>query len=336
MILPKGKPVYENLNTSFTNLGELLLDLNANGFTGYVRVVFWQYDGLLYLDRGKVVTALEDSQGKRRTGSEAASSITNRAREKNGVVGAYQLSPESLTLLAGMAKSEVVYKDLSTDFTSLDRLMSKLQAEEHTGYVEVTLEDGKGSGTVFLQGGRPVECILVADGREISGASDLPQIVETAAAMGAVFNVYKVAVEAAFADSGEIMTAFELPQLLGTWGEIIGAVERTVDGVFEKGRFAKTFKEVRIEKAGAYPFLDPFAAELSYAEGQLTFSGESVKNLSAGLADCLEATVDRLASESKGADLSASVKAALQALKQKETEAIARFALDTTLPGYLT
>lgn len=36
MIFPKVQVLYENLNTSFTNIGELLLNLQANSVTGYM------------------------------------------------------------------------------------------------------------------------------------------------------------------------------------------------------------------------------------------------------------------------------------------------------------
>jgi hypothetical protein len=336
MILPKGKAVYENLNTSFANLGEMLLDLNANGFTGYVRVAFWEYDGLLFLDRGKVINAVQESQGKRRTGPEAIAGITNRAKEKDGVISAYRFSPDIVTMLASMVKSQEVYKDLSTDFTSLDKLIHKLQGEEHTGSIEIVLMNDKGSGIVFLQAGKPLECILSADGEELAGTSSLPRIIQAAASLGAVFNVYKVAVESAFADSTEVMTVFELPRLLETWGAIIGAVEKASDDLFDDGTFLKTFKEVEIEKADTYPFLDPFAAELAYADGRVTFRGESVKNLSLGLGDCLRATIMRLASEPKGVNLPAKIKEAMEPVKAEQAEPIAKFALEHALPDYLT
>ena len=60
MIFPKKDSVYQNLNTSFTNFGELLVDLKENSFTGCVQVSFWEYDGLLLLDNGNIVNAVEE------------------------------------------------------------------------------------------------------------------------------------------------------------------------------------------------------------------------------------------------------------------------------------
>ncbi|MEJ2413298.1 MAG: hypothetical protein P8Y34_09965 [Anaerolineales bacterium] len=61
MIFPKREPVYQNLNTSFTNFGELLVDLNENSFTGVVQVSFWEYEGVMLLDNGNIINAVQEA-----------------------------------------------------------------------------------------------------------------------------------------------------------------------------------------------------------------------------------------------------------------------------------
>lgn len=335
MIFPKGQAVYENLNTSFTNFGELLLDLKADSFTGYVQVSFWEYEGILFLDSGNIVNAVEETGGRRRTGQEAVSSITAKVKEKNGVVSVYSLSAEMLTMLASVVRSEVVYENLTTDFTSLDKLIAKLQSEEHTGYVEVAMKDGKGAGIIFLQAGDPVESILSTNGNAVSGTEVLSRIIETASTLGAAFNVYRAAIEEAFAESAEIMAGFELPQLLEIWQEIITTVERVADGLSSEGHFLDTFKDTLVERADDYPFLDPFAAEFQYQAGQIAFHGGSVKNFSQGLGECLSATVGKLVAETPEVGLAGRIRAELAAVRESHAEAIEKFALGVALPEYL-
>ena len=64
MIFPKKDAVYQNLNTSFTNFGEMLVDLKENNFTGVVQVSFWEYEGVLLLDNGNIVNATEEINDK--------------------------------------------------------------------------------------------------------------------------------------------------------------------------------------------------------------------------------------------------------------------------------
>jgi len=40
MHIPKGKPVHENLKTSYVNTTALLADLQIISFTGYLQVLF--------------------------------------------------------------------------------------------------------------------------------------------------------------------------------------------------------------------------------------------------------------------------------------------------------
>jgi len=335
MIFPKGQVLYENLNTSFTNFGELLLNLNANRFTGYARVVFWNYEGILFLDNGNVVNAVEETEARRRTGQEAVSSITARAREKDGTISVYALSGEMVTMLASVVKSEAVYENLTTDFTSLDKLIAKLQSEEHTGYVEVAMKDDKGAGIIFLHDGDAIESILSTNGEAVSGAEVLSRIIETASSLGAAFNVYRAAIEDAFAEAPEIMAGFELPRLLEVWQEIIAAAERAADDLSSEGHFLNTFKDTLIERAGDYPFLDPFAAEFDYQDGQIAFRGESVKGFSQGLGECLNATIGKLAAERPGVDLAGRIRSELAAVKERHAEALETFDLGAVMPDFL-
>lgn len=335
MIFPKGQAVYENLNTSFTNFGELLLDLKANGFTGYIQISFWDYEGVLFLDAGNIVNAIEKAGEIKSTGQEAVNAITAKVKEKDGTISVYHLSAEMVTMLTSVVKSQVIYADLTTDFTSLDKLIAKLQKEGHTGYIEVTMRDEKGVGIIFLQAGESIESILSTNGDAIVGADVLPRIVETASTLGAAFNVYRAAITESFAEGAEIMSGFDLPELLTVWGEIIAAVERVADSQFKSEHFMNTFKDTLIEKADDYPFLDPFAAEFEYQNGQIAFHGESVKDFGQGLGDCLSATIGKLVVEARGDDLATKIRAELRAVKEKYAAAVKKFDLETALPEFL-
>lgn len=335
MIFPKGQAVYENLNTSFTNFGELLLDLKANSFTGYVQVSFWEYEGILFLDNGNIANAVEEAGATRATGQEAVNSITSKVQDKDGTISVYGLSGDMVTLLASVVRSEAVHKDLSTDFTSLEQLITKLQSEGHTGYVEVSMKDEKGAGIIFLQDGDAIESILSTNGNAISGTQVVARIVETASTVGAAFNVYRASVAEAFDESAAVMAGFELPQLLEVWQEIISTVERTVDGLSSEGHFLTTFKDTLIERASDYPFLDPFSAEFEYQDGHIAFHGQSVKNFSQGLGECLAAAIAKLAAESAGVDLVGTIGSEMAAVKERHAEAVEKFALAATMPDLL-
>lgn len=336
MILPKGQAVNENMNTSYTNLGELLLNLNTNSFTGYVQLSFLEYEGILFLDSGKIVNAVEETADRKRTtGQKAVTGITKKAQEKEGNISVYTLSAEMVVILASVVRNEVVYKDLTTELTTLEKLFEKLKNEEHTGYIEVEMNDQKGNGIIFIQTGEPIECIFSTNGKAVSGIQALPQIVKQASESGANFNVYKATAKEVFGESTEIMAGFELPQLLEVWQDILASVERVADGLSSNGHFLDMLKDSLIEKATDYPFLDPFRGQFQYKDGKASYSGDSLKNFSQALGDCLIAAINKLADEMPEADAETKIKSEFQAIKKKHAEAINKFALEMAIPKYL-
>ncbi|MCJ7716485.1 MAG: hypothetical protein MUO54_08195 [Anaerolineales bacterium] len=334
MIFPKQDAIYQNLNSSFTNFGELLVDLKENGFTGVVQVSYWEYEGILLLDGGNIINAIEDINGKIITGPEAVNKVTTKAKEKDGAISVFVLKGEMITMLASVAKSEVIYENLSSDFTSLEALLSKLQKEDHTGYIEVKFEGNQQAGYIFLLAGRVIETLMSNRGDEISGANVLPRVIEFASSMGANFSVYKAAVEDALSESEMIKVSFNLPQLLEVWGAVISAVESASNGLLGDNAFLNAFKDTLIAKANDYPFLDPFAAKFQYLNGEVTFTGEVEKNFSQAVGEGLRDTVENLAEQAAldGNDLFGRIRTALDPVKVDFQDQIDRFDLGGILP----
>jgi len=335
MIFPKDNAVYQNLNTSFTNFAELLVDLKENSFTGCVQISYWEYEGVLLLDNGSVVNAVEEMGGNQLFGPDAAKRVTARAREKDGSISVFALSGEMVTMLASVANSEIIYENLSTEFTSLEALITKLRSEDHTGYIEVDIKEDPRLGYIFLLAGRVIESLITSQGEEISGANILPRIVDFASTRGATFSVYRSAVEQALEDSEEIMVSFDLPQLLVVWQHILAVSEAAVDRRTKPNHFLNTYKETLIEIADEYPFLDPFAAKFQYQNGEIKFTGEARKNFSQGLAAGLLGTLESIDAQLADVDLLVDIRAELGQVKQEHSELIERFNLGMLLPGLL-
>ena len=322
MIIPKQDAVYQNLNTSFTNFNELLVDLRENSFTGCVQVSFWEYEGVLLLDTGDIINAQEEINESLISGQDAVKRVITKAKDDDGAISVYALKGEMVTMLASVVKSVVIYENLSTDFTSLEALISKLQTEDHTGYVEVNLREGQQKGYIFLLAGRVIETLLSTRGEEISGPNVLPRVIDLVSTMGGTFNVYKAAIEEALSESEMIRVSIDLPQLLEVWGAIIGAVEAVSDDLLTDGVFLNTFKDTLVSIANDYPFLDPFAAKFSYLDGTVSFSGEAKKDFSQGIGEGLNGTVEILAEQAalEGKDLFAPLRTALEGVKTKHKD----------------
>lgn len=357
MFLPRDEPRYERLNTSFTDFGGLVAELAAQGHTGYLQVSFPDYDGIVLMERGAVLNAVEQRGERRSAGEEAMRGIGLKARERNGRIDAYALPAAIVATLALIANSEVVHRDLSAAFVSLERLIAKLQHDKHTGYVEVTTPANQGLGYVFLRSGDVVEAVLSAEGQQVTGSAALHRLLQLAPDSNAVLHLYRAvsgapvappepeaaptpitestAESAPAAIDEPPAAAVELPRAIEAWQEIIARIEAVVDGCAPKGTFAAAFKRTLIANAGQFPFLDPFAAEFAYRDGRINFAGAADHLFNTALGFCVRETVRVLANQPKQKNLVLLIRTTLAAPIARYLETIDELDLRATLPELL-
>lgn len=334
MIFPKGEIIHKNLSTSYTNLNGLLLSLKSEGFSGYVKIGFLDYQAVLFMDSGDVINAVEEIGDRKRFGQRAISNIISKAKEQDGMINVYQLSPEMVTVLASTVKRQILYKDLSTDFTSLQRLLGKLGEERHTGYIEIALRNGKGSGVIFFQEGEPIETILTEnDGNLVSGTNLLNRILQEAQGAGAVFNVYSADLAASSDQMGVVVEGGDLGDLLRVLGDTMSAIETVVDGLLKKGAFGSELRRVLVRKSNEYPFLDPFAAEFRYKDGKIVFTGNTdIRQLTRGLGECLGLTIQAFSHQFSRKGILGQIKRELDQIKADFGKEIKQFNLEGAMP----
>jgi hypothetical protein len=338
MILPKGEMVHENLRTAFVDLNSFLQTLKEDNFTGYLQVSFWDYEGILFLEAGEIVNAFEEAQGRRRGGEEAVENIICMFKQKDGRINVYRLAPEMVTILASTSMKEATYKDLSSEFTSLDKLIEKLNKENHSGYIDITLSDNKGGGIIIFQEGEIVEAVM-SDEKSggVYGKDMLNKIIEDVQERGATFNVYRAGLESSGSERTGIRQTSDLKGVIEVMQEVIGTIESVVDGLNKrKGSFRDNFNRSQVEKSDDYPFLDPFAAEFEYRNGEIKFSGKIASEVFIrGVKDCLDVTLDKITEEISKDDLYRKIRSALQPTVTKFGEKIDELGLKSAMPEFL-
>ncbi len=330
MMFPKDRAVYANLNTSFTSFDALLEDCRSRKLTGFIEVTFPGYSGTLILSEGEVLNGSVSAGTDHLTGPAAIRNITERAAQRDGTINVSTAFPDVVLLLDRVMDSRPLYKDLTSAFTSLDRLIAKLRTDAITGYVEVHVSGDAGVGVIYLQDGEPIESVFAAPRVPmLSGQDALNTIVAAVNSAGGTFNVFIEARAPA-----TIGLPRQAPQaesyrddLLAFWADVLQRVEQYVDGVSKPGRFALAFKEVLVNRAATYPFLDPFAAEFAYTNGTIEFHGPLPEDFSKALGDCLGDTISRLAFQLKRADLETRVRAALEGVSERHAAVVDRFGL---------
>jgi hypothetical protein len=339
MILPKGPIVHENLRTVFIDLNNFLQTLKEDNFTGYVQVSFWDYEGILFLEAGEIVNAIEESESTRRGGEEAVENIIIKSKQQDGRINVYRLAPEMVTILASTSMEEATYKELSTEFTSLDKLIEKLSKENHSGYIDIVLNDNKGGGIIFFQDGKIAEAVMSDEkfsGAEKHGKDMLNEIIEDVQKTGATFNVYRAGLEGGSERTG-IAQALEFQGVIEVMQEVIRTIESLVDGLSNRqGAFRDSFKKARVEKSEEYPFLDPFAAEFKYSNGEIKFGGKvSAEVFVRGLKDCFDLTLDTITVSKNKDELYEKIRSALKPISSRFEEKIDAFGLKSIMPEFL-
>jgi len=326
MVIPKGKAIHEDLSTSYTDINELLSDLGQNSFTGYCQVNFWEYRGTLFIDRGRIINALEEIGETRNSGERTIKSILDRARQKDGTVSVYTLPDEMVATLASVLNSKAKYRDLTTELTSLEKLISKLKKEEHSGYVEVLLNNDNGHGCIYFQDGRAMESVFrTSDGEILAGPSGLKKILGLSTEVGAVFNVYESDLSSIVVDNavtGEILQLFETT---------LNKIQEAIDTSFGKEKFSDEFKRTLATNANKYLFLDPFAGEFVYKDRKLAFEGEiALDEFTTGVCDVIMQTLEHFREQDN--TVADAVYTHLLPLKESRIELIDRLQLDMKMP----
>jgi len=341
MILPKGEIKHQNLLTAYTDLSALLSALKSESFSGILEIEFPEKKGAIFIDSGEIVNAeiKEKNSAETTIGPEAIQAFLAFSNQKDGVLNVYRLLPEQVALIANHLKHEVLFKELSTDFTRLDRLLLKLKEDKHNGFIEVLTKEKKVLGVLFVEGGDPVDMFTTPESEpSVFSRKSIPIFVENAVKQGAILNVYRSQskvlqkeIKEEAKDAKVAPRGGDLKELIPIFQDILSKAEKLVDEASKRrGLFYKVFKESLIEKSEEFTFLDPFAGEFEFKDGAIHFSGEAGgKEFTKGILECLNTTLLLLEKElPKNKMVSLKLIAGIKFSLEQHTEAFKRLGVD--------
>jgi hypothetical protein len=199
MLLPKTEPVFDGLRTSFLRFDGLLSELRSDRHSGYVAVEFPSYSGTILVAHGDAISATEITPGGEVQGAAALKGIVARANEPGGIVSVFRLPVDFVQLAASVGSGAPLYRDLSSAFTSLERLMKKLRDDRINGYIESIFAKPPATGLVFLRDGEIADALFEDTGAVISGTAAVDSILDESNKREAVFSVYQSAIAPAAA-----------------------------------------------------------------------------------------------------------------------------------------
>jgi len=304
IVIPKNMPVIEGLNSFYLNVARFIEHYIGEVGTGGIHFLSGKAEGVVFIDDNAILNGIFKDKSGKLEGAEAVAHIVKNGGENTFAVAVYEIKPEYVHFWSNLSHAEVLHHNLSTEFTDLKKLIMKMQSEKLTGYVEVTIKGVAEKGTVFLYMGN-ISGSLFPWNREklINSRQDMKKLIETSEKSGGEFNVYQVKLiqndlsdtldtsqEAAPAETNAPDMSIAIIE------ELLTIFENTFQSN-KKGKtdFRTLLKRKFVEKAEAYDFLDPFAAEFQYADGKIEYSGKAGTDILArGIVDCIKEIAEEI------------------------------------------
>jgi len=338
MLLLKGKLTYRNLSTTYTHINQFVAGLQKDQFTGYCTLSFWEYDGVLFVVGGKLVNGWEEIGIRAATvhsGDIAVANILAKGREKGGEINAYSLPAEKVAMLiATLDATKTKYENLSTDLTSLDKLIALLKKEALSGYIEILLENEAGTANLFFVDGELVESIFAPlDNRMIADSMGIEAIIDLCQKNGAVFNVYQSSMTSVTQKQDGMLQGTVPDEAIPLFEVILVCLESTTDDFLKAGSFQTVFKKILPRVADTYEFLDPFIGDFRYLNNSLSYNGDATyEEFVAGMSELINNIVRALLETVPRTTLLHRISAELEPVSTQYSDLIEQLSLEAKMP----
>lgn len=304
IIIPKEKPVVENLNSYYLRLDKLLEHYRGVLESGGIYFYSPTAEAVVFFDDENVLNGVYQDSSRQVQGQEAIDLVFKTASQSNFSVSIYRIQPDRLYFWANLVNSEDLYTGLSSEFADLEGLIKKMENENLTGYIDVQLNDQSDHGLLFFYNGE------MLGGGSFQGKTGVDrsreyreELIKRCREQGGMFNVRKTELASPMLTkpAEELAPAGPGPEPVENKKQ--GDPERVLQML--QALLALLEKEIRrnkkirtdfetllnrkfMEKVDKYDFLDPFAADFRYSGGQLNFTGDAPHSLLVeGVVECV-------------------------------------------------
>lgn len=321
IIIPKEKPVIENLNSYYLKIDKLLEHYQGALESGGIYFKAPTAEAVVFFDDENVLNGSYKDKKSQVTGQAAIDRIIKAASGSNFSVSVYQIQPDRLYYWANLTNSSALYSDLSSEFTDLEGLVKKMENEKLTGYIDVQLNDSSGGGLLFFYNGEVIGGSSAQGKRNVDRSLEYrDDLIKRCRESSGVFNVWKTDL-ANIASSGQAASPApetkperatrqkpeqapagqktpeaDQQRVILMLQSLLSLLEKVVRAN-KKNRtdFETVLNRKFMDKVNEYDFLDPFAGDFKYLNGQLFFTGNaSQSQLVNGVVECVREIVSEL------------------------------------------
>ena len=277
VVIPRKQPVLENLNIYYLDVRKLLEHFQGEIGAGGVHFKSHLAEGVIFFDQNELLNGFYQDRDIEISGLKAIERLTEAGDDYNFSVNIYEIGTEEVYFWASIPAAEKIYKDLSTEFTDLKGLIKKMSSEKLTGYIDVSIGDGKEMGLIFLINGKIMGgSYSWGNGSPSPSKENQDLLIQKTKDLGGSFNVCRIPLTKSETEHAPGLEGPSYPEkAIEILEELLGIFEKVVHLKAKKRiDFQKLLKQKLVEHADRYAFLDPFAGEFEYTEHKITFSGQ--------------------------------------------------------------
>jgi hypothetical protein len=278
MIFPKEKPVLRSLNSYYVNIPKLIEYCQREIGVGCIHFKSSEGEGSLFFEKGTLLNGIFQDKEKDVKGQEAVDCIIDAAVKNHFDMDVYKISSGKIHFWANLPRAEKIYENLSTEFADFEGLLRKMEVENLTGYIDVSLNNVKEGGIIFFDHGKMIGGSYSWDEGEVNDPVDNQKLLlEKTRELGGTFDISRIPSPKAGEDHLLKETTPAVPSYVtGMLEELLVIFEKIVMANKKiRGRFDTILKNKFLEKADKYTFLNPFSGEFEYANQKISFRGDT-------------------------------------------------------------
>ncbi|UCF86145.1 MAG: hypothetical protein JSV50_11090 [Desulfobacteraceae bacterium] len=277
LITPKENPFIDNLNSYYLDIGKLIEHCQGELGSGAIHFRGPTEEGIVFFDKDEILDGTLQNKDGELGGKTVIKRLIASADNNNFIIDIYGIDPEKIYFWANMRGAKKIYKDLSTEFTDLEGLIKKMISEKLTGYIEVSINEGKEGGLIFFTNGEIIGGSYSWGKGELNGSQESQKLlIEKTKESGGVFHVSRISFTNEEESDTKKVKKETSSNVLPALEDLLVIFERTLKSNNKSTTdFNTLLKKKFVEMVDKYAFLDPFTAEFDYDNQKIRFTGNA-------------------------------------------------------------
>jgi len=154
--LPKGTPLFENLDACDLQLDNIITKLAQGCFTGYASLTFQNAVSILVFEAGKLISiTFENNQGTNLNGFEAMAALAEQMQERtSSKLNVYRLSGDLTMCIHALLQGEKRYRAQELALIDIKVLLERIKNEQMNCCMRIYTNDR--SVMIFYKEGNPL------------------------------------------------------------------------------------------------------------------------------------------------------------------------------------